>query len=102
MESEVEPSPWSHLAAHSLVAIAWEALGRALPKHAAWQFTSPASQSMAQLIAGERPLGMAAAAGALVTDASWGRAKAPMAKRRTAEYFILILVWVWVLLEGCR
>lgn len=30
------PSPWSHLAAHSLVATAWEELGRAMPKQEAW------------------------------------------------------------------
>jgi hypothetical protein len=35
----------------------------------------------------------AAEAGALVTDASWGRAKAPIAKRRTAEYFIVMFVY---------
>jgi hypothetical protein len=33
----------------------------------------------------------AAEVGALVTDASWGRANAPMAKRRTAENFIVML-----------
>jgi hypothetical protein len=31
-----EPSPWSHLAAHLLVSIAWLALGRAIPWQAAW------------------------------------------------------------------
>jgi hypothetical protein len=78
-----------------LVATAWEALGRALPKHAAWHVTSPASHANAQLTAGESPLGMGAAeVGALVTDASWGRANAPMVKRRTAENFIVMLGWI--------
>lgn len=94
-EAGVEPSPWSHLAAHSLVAIAWLALGRALPKHAAWQVTSPASHARAQLTAGVRPEGTAAGAGALVTVASWGMAKAPTTKRRTAEYFMMTV-------DGCR
>ena len=90
-----DPSPWSHLAAHSLVAMACEALGRALPKHLAWQLTSPASQFKAHETADVSPVGMGAAdAGALVT--SWARA--PAAKRRTAaEYFIvsLGLGWAW-------
>jgi hypothetical protein len=33
----------------------------------------------------------AAEVGALVTDASWGKANAPMVKRRMAENFIVIL-----------
>jgi len=90
-----EPSPWSHLAAHSLVAMAWEALGRALPRHAAWQSTSPALQARAQLTAGVRPVGTGAAeAGALVVAASWGMATAPMAKRRMVENFMVAVAVV--------
>jgi len=61
-----EPSPWSHLAAHSLVATAWEELGRAMPKQAAWQVTSAGSQATAQLCWGVR-VGVWVVAGALVT-----------------------------------
>jgi len=90
-----EPSPWSHLAAHSLVSMAWEALGRALPRHAAWQLTSPALQARAQLTAGVRPVGTGAAeAGALVVAASWGMATAPMAKRRMVENFMVAVAVV--------
>ena len=35
--SSAEPSPWSHLAAHSVVSTAWEELGRAMPMHEARQ-----------------------------------------------------------------
>lgn len=35
--ASAEPSPWSHLAAHSVVSTAWEELGRAMPKQEAWQ-----------------------------------------------------------------
>jgi hypothetical protein len=87
-----DPSPWSHLAAHSLVWTTWEALGRALPKHAAWQLTSPASQAMAHCTADERPEGIGAEeTAALVMSA----AMAPAAKRRTAEYFMVSLGCVW-------
>ena len=47
------PSPWSHLAAHSVVSTAWEELGRAMPKHAAWQLLrlcERARQKVMQLI----------------------------------------------------
>lgn len=44
-----DPSPWSHLLAHSFVSTAWEELGRAMPKHEAWQVTSAGSQLSAQL-----------------------------------------------------
>lgn len=33
----MEPSPWSHFAAHSVVSTAWEELGRAMPMHEARQ-----------------------------------------------------------------
>lgn len=90
--SSVDPSPWSQLAAHSLVSITCEALGRALPKQPAWQVTSPALHAETQLRAGDSPVGIAAAAGALVMEASWGRAKTPTAKARMAEYFIMTVV----------
>lgn len=95
-EAGVEPSPWSHLAAHSLVSMAWEAFGRALPKHAAWQVTSPGVQARAQLTAGVRPEGgEGEVEGALVVvGAFWGVAAAPMAKRRTAENFMVMVVLV--------
>lgn len=89
-----EPSPWSHSAAHSVVSTAWEELGRATPTQAAWQVTSPSGQATAQLCWGVRTA-EGALAGALVMEASWGMAKAPTAKRRTAEYFILIVVVGW-------
>jgi len=92
-EAATEPSPWSHLAAHSLVSMAWEALGRALPRHAAWQLTSPASQARAQLTAGVRPVGIGAAeVGALVVAASWGMATAPMAKKTMVENLMVVVV----------
>lgn len=96
------PSPWSQLAAHSVVSTAWEELGRATPKQEARQslrlckcvqsnwtvthpYTSLGSQAWTQLIEGEIP-GTAVVAGALVTDDS---AKAPIARaRRAIEYFI--------------
>jgi hypothetical protein len=102
-EASVEPSPWSHLAAHSLVSTTWEAFGRALPRHAAWQVTSPAVQANAQLTGGVRPLGMGIAeVGALVTDTSWGRANAPMANRSTVENFIVVIVYGRLVRDGKR
>lgn len=80
------PSPWSHLAAHSVVSTAWEELGRAMPKHEAWQVTSAGLQAWTQLMDGETP-GTAVVAGALVTEDC---ARAPTAKaRRAAVYFIV-------------
>lgn len=97
------PSPWSQLAAHSVVSTAWEELGCAMPKQDAWQvlqlcksarcnmiairpYTSPASQAWTQLIEGETS-GVAVVAGALVTE-DW--AKVPTAKAsRAVVYFIL-------------
>jgi hypothetical protein len=35
--ASLEPSPWSHFSAHSVVSTAWEELARAAPKHEAWQ-----------------------------------------------------------------
>lgn len=84
------------MAAHSLVAMAWDALGRALPRQAAWQLTSPASHAMAQLTADERPVAAGLETGAPVMVLPlWAAAAA--AKRRTAEYFIMALrsVYVW-------
>lgn len=91
--SALEPSPWSHFAAHSLVAAAWEELGRAIPWQAAWQVTSAGSQFWIQLIVGLR---LALAAGALVMEAdSWGKARTPAAKARMAiEYFMVNVVWL--------
>lgn len=90
--AEGEPSPWSHLAAHSLVSMTWEALGRALPKHAAWQLTSPASQAIAHWTADESAVD-AGAEDAEVLVMLW--AEAPMAKRRTVEYFMVSCGCVW-------
>ena len=74
-----------------MVAMAWEALGRALPKHLAWQLTSPALQFMAHWTAEESPVATGAEdVGAVVV---WARA--PAAKRRTAEYFMVSLGWAW-------
>ena len=66
-----DPSPWSHLAAHLLVSMAWEALGRALPKQAALQVTSSAGHLLTHMMADERP-GVAdgATEGALVMEAA--------------------------------
>lgn len=50
LDSSVDPSPWSHFAAHSLVSTAWEELGRAMPKQEARQVTSESSQVLRQLI----------------------------------------------------
>jgi len=84
------PSPWSHFAAHSLVSTTWEELGRAMPKHWAWQVTSPAGQATAQLCWGVR-LALAALAGAVVmVEASWGAAIAPaMREMMMVEYFMV-------------
>jgi len=85
-----EPSPWSHFAAQLLVSMTWDALGRALPKQAAWHMTSPASQFKAQLTAGESPEGMGAP-GADVIEA-WGTAKAPAARARMAVVYFIVMV----------
>lgn len=40
----LEPSPWSHFAAHAVVALTMDASGLGLPMQFDWQLTSPAEQ----------------------------------------------------------
>lgn len=51
--AEGEPSPWSHLAMHSVVSLALLSLGWAVPTQAAAHVTSPASHLARQDAVGE-------------------------------------------------
>lgn len=92
----VEPSPWSHLAAHLLVSTTCAVLGWADPIQAAWQSTSPAGQVTRQLCWGVK-LADATLTGALVMVDPWGAARTLATRARmTVEYFILMVR------TGCR
>jgi len=52
--SSAVPLPCGHLAAHSVVALTWEALGQGTFTQAAWQQMSVAAQALRQICTGVR------------------------------------------------